>query len=118
MGNLTTHILDTTCGLAAAGVHIQLSRVNGDGTRTELHTTFSNDDGRCDAPLLSGESFVSGQYELEFAIGDYFAAKGVPMSEPRFLDVVVLRFGIADEDSHYHVPLLVTPYSYSTYRGS
>lgn len=118
MGNLTTHILDTTRGVAAADVQIQLSRVNTDGTRTVLHTTVSNDDGRCDAPLLTGEAFVSGQYELEFSVGDYFAANGVPMSEPRFLDVVVLRFGIADEDSHYHVPLLVTPYSYSTYRGS
>ncbi|RDL45163.1 hydroxyisourate hydrolase [Marinomonas piezotolerans] len=118
MGNLTTHILDTTRGLAAAGVSIQLTRVHADGSRSLLHTTVSNEDGRCDAPLLSGADFIAGQYELEFAVGDYFAANGVPLSEPRFLDVVVLRFGIADEGSHYHVPLLVTPYSYSTYRGS
>lgn len=118
MGQLTTHILDTTCGKAAAGVHIQLFRLSEAGQRQALMQTHSNADGRCDAPLLSGEAFVSGQYELEFAIGDYFAANGVPLSEPRFLDVVVLRFGIAEEGSHYHVPLLVTPYSYSTYRGS
>ncbi|MBM6550811.1 hydroxyisourate hydrolase [Marinomonas ostreistagni] len=118
MGYLTTHILDTTHGLAAAGVAITLFQLADDGTRSVVQRALSNDDGRCDAPLIEGDSFQVGRYELEFAIGDYFAKQGVEMPEPRFLDVVVLRFGIADEASHYHVPLLVTPYSYSTYRGS
>ncbi|SBS29291.1 5-hydroxyisourate hydrolase [Marinomonas aquimarina] len=118
MGYLTTHILDTTRGVAAAGVTIELYQLAEDGSRSLVQKTMSNDDGRCDAPLLDGEQFKIGRYELEFAIGDYFARQGIEMPEPRFLDVVVLRFGIADQDSHYHVPLLVTPYSYSTYRGS
>lgn len=118
MGYLTTHILDTTLGVAASGVSIELYQLTGDGTRSLIHKTISNHDGRCDAALLEGEHFKAGSYELEFSMGDYFAKQGVDMPEPRFLDVVVLRFGIADEDSHYHVPLLVTPYSYSTYRGS
>lgn len=118
MGYLTSHILDTTRGVAASGVAIELYQLAEDGTRSLVHKTFSNHDGRCDAPLLEGAEFKAGRYELEFAIGDYFAEQGIEMPEPRFLDVVVLRFGIANEDSHYHVPLLVTPYSYSTYRGS
>lgn len=118
MGYLTSHILDTTRGVAAAGVTIALYHLTEDGSRNLVQKTISNHDGRCDAPLLEGENFKAGCYELEFSIGDYFAEQGIDMPEPRFLDVVVLRFGIADEDSHYHVPLLVTPYSYSTYRGS
>lgn len=118
MGYLTTHILDTTRGVAASRVMLELYALAQDGSRKLLQQTFTNGDGRCDAPLLEGEAFQAGRYELEFAIGDYFAEQGIEMPEPRFLDVVVLRFGIADEDSHYHVPLLVTPYSYSTYRGS
>ena len=118
MGYLTTHILDTTRGVAASGVLIELYRLNDNGERTLLHRTQSNDDGRCDTPLLVDAEFCVGQYQLEFAIGDYFADQGDCMSEPRFLDVVVIRFGIGNADQHYHVPLIVTPYSYSTYRGS
>lgn len=118
MGYLTTHILDNTRGVAASGVIIELYKLADDGTRNWVAKTISNTDGRCDAPLLEGDAFLAGCYELAFSVGDYFAAQGVELPEPRFLDVVVLRFGISDEDSHYHVPLLVTPYSYSTYRGS
>lgn len=78
----------------------------------------SNQDGRCDQPLLDANAIAEGQYELEFSIGDYFAGLGVPLPEPRFLDVVPLRFGIAHKEQHYHVPLLVSPFSFSTYRGS
>lgn len=117
MGKLTTHILDTAAGRPAAGVAVVLHRLDG-GRRELLLRTRSNDDGRIDAPLLSGDALRAGTYELEFAVGDYFAAAGVTLPEPRFLDVVVLRFGIADPGAHYHVPLLVSPYGYSSYRGS
>ncbi|WP_425642144.1 hydroxyisourate hydrolase [Marinomonas gallaica] len=118
MGYLTTHILDNTRGVAASGVIIELYKLAEDGTRNLVSKTISNTDGRCDSPLLEGDAFQAGCYELAFLVGDYFAEKGVELPEPRFLDVVLLRFGVSDEDSHYHVPLLVTPYSYSTYRGS
>lgn len=122
MGALTTHILDTSGGRPAAGVAIRLYRLNDpqkDGAqKTLIHETHSNDDGRCDAPLLEGEGFLPGVYELVFAIGAYFDARGVALPEPKFLDEVVLRVGIADRDAHYHVPLLVSPFGYSTYRGS
>ncbi len=117
MGRLTTHILDTMHGRPAAGVAIRLLRIAAD-RRERLVAVRSNADGRVDAPLLDGSAFVAGAYELEFAIGDYFAAAGVMLPEPRFLDVVTIRFGIAEPDAHYHVPLLVSPYGYSTYRGS
>jgi len=117
MGRLTTHILDTANGCPGAGVAVSLYRVDGD-RRERLLNTVTNDDGRCDAPLLEGDALTAGVYELDFAAGDYFAARGVRLPEPRFLDVVTLRFGIADPAAHYHVPLLVSPWSYSTYRGS
>ena len=117
MGRLTTHILDTAHGRPGAGIVIQLHRLDGDRRRL-LGRFCSNDDGRCDAPLLAGEEFASGVYELDFAVGDYYAALGLALPQPRFIDVVTLRFGIADAAAHYHVPLLVSPYSYSTYRGS
>ena len=88
------------------------------GEREEILRTQTNDDGRCDKPLLEGEALVAGKYELVFAAGDYFRALGQPLPEPLFVDEVVLRFGIADPSLHYHVPLLVSPWSYSTYRGS
>lgn len=116
MGRLTTHILDTAHGCPGAGIGIRLYRI--DGARTLLAERTSNADGRCDAPLLQGDELVAGSYELEFAAGDYFAARGLSLPSPRFVDVVLLRFGIADAGAHYHVPLLVSPYSYSTYRGS
>jgi 5-hydroxyisourate hydrolase len=118
MGYLTTHILDTTKGVAAAEVKIQLYKHSEDGQRQLLHTTITNDDGRCDQPLLEAENFTVGVYELEFSIDKYFAKQGIEVTEPSFLNTVVIRFGISDEAAHYHIPLLVSPYSYSTYRGS
>jgi 2-oxo-4-hydroxy-4-carboxy-5-ureidoimidazoline decarboxylase len=116
-GRLSTHVLDTLSGKPAAGVVIRLFEV-GTSARSLLAKTITNNDGRTDAPLLSGAPLRAGTYELEFSIGDYFRSKGVPMAEPAFLDVVPLRFGIAEPEGHYHVPLLATPWSYSTYRGS
>ncbi|WP_118181388.1 hydroxyisourate hydrolase [Paraburkholderia phosphatilytica] len=117
MGKLTTHVLDTANGRPGAGIKVELFALVGD-TRRALKTTTTNDDGRCNEPLLEGAALVAGEYELVFHAGDYFAAAGAKVPEPRFVDRVVLRFGIADASSHYHVPLLVSPWSYSTYRGS
>jgi 5-hydroxyisourate hydrolase len=117
MGKLTTHVLDTANGRPGAGIKIELFALAGD-TRRALKTTTTNDDGRCREPLLEGSAFVAGEYELVFHAGDYFAATGAPLPQPRFVDRVVLRFGVADAAAHYHVPLLVSPWSYSTYRGS
>jgi 5-hydroxyisourate hydrolase len=117
MGKLTTHVLDTANGRPGAGIKVELFALAGD-TRRALKTTITNDDGRCDQPLLEGDALVAGEYELVFAAGDYFASIGTKVPEPRFVDRVVLRFGVADAGAHYHVPLLVSPWSYSTYRGS
>lgn len=116
-GFLTTHVLDTAKGVPAAGMTIDLYRIEGD-VRTHLATTVTNDDGRTDGPILPKEAFAVGVYELVFEAGDYLNASGVPREEPRFLDVVPIRFGISDPESHYHVPLLVSPFGMSTYRGS
>ncbi|WP_413615993.1 hydroxyisourate hydrolase [Halomonas cupida] len=117
MGRLTTHVLDTSRGCPGKGIRIDIFRINGD-ERIRLGEAVTNDDGRCDAPLLEGDAFTRGEYELVFHAGDYLRAQGVEASEPRFLDRIPLRFGVADDSEHYHVPLLVSPYSYSTYRGS
>lgn len=117
MGRLTTHILDTAHGRPGAGIAISLFRIEG-GQRVALGRCTSNHDGRCDAPLLEGEAMIAGIYELDFALGEYFAAAGAALPQPPFLDVVTLRFGIADAGAHYHVPLLASPWAYSTYRGS
>jgi hydroxyisourate hydrolase len=109
MGRLTTHVLDTARGRPAAGLEIELRR---DGRTLRRVTT--NADGRTDGPLLEGEELVPGVYELVFAVGDYFAEA----ADPPFLGQVPVRFGIADADAHYHVPLLASPWAYSTYRGS
>lgn len=116
-GRLTTHVLDTMTGLPAAGLLIELYRHEG-GSADLLLTARTNADGRCDAPLLEGERFVPGSYELLFHVGAYLRARGVTLPEPAFLDLVPIRFGIAEPERHYHVPLLVSPYGYSTYRGS
>ncbi|MDR6230926.1 5-hydroxyisourate hydrolase [Pseudomonas sp. SORGH_AS199] len=116
-GYLTTHVLDTTGGCPGADIAVRLYRLDG-VSRQALGEVRTNADGRGDVPLLQGEAFTAGTYELEFAVGDYYRRRGTTLEEPAFLDTVVLRFGIADEAAHYHVPLLVSPYSYSTYRGS
>ncbi len=118
MPNLSTHVLDTANGRPAAGVAVTLSRIAADGGATVLARTTTNADGRTGEPLLSGDAFRTGTYELAFAVGDYFRAQGADLPEPPFVDVVPLRFGIADPARHYHVPLLVSPWSFSTYRGS
>ena len=115
-GRLTTHVLDTASGLPAAGLGIELFRLLG-GERTHLKTVVTNADGRCDAPLLEGDDFETGEYELVFAAGNYLRGQGAELPEPAFLDIIPIRFGMA-EARHYHVPLLVSPYGYSTYRGS
>lgn len=115
MGRLTTHVLDTASGRPAAGLRILLKILDRpSGPPVEGVT---NADGRLDKPLLEGDAFRPGCYELLFHVGDYFRARGVSLADPAFLDIVPIRFGIAD-DAHYHVPLLVSPYGYSTYRGS
>ena len=116
MGRLTTHVLDTMHGRPGAGVAIRLYRV--DGERRLLKSALTNADGRCEAPLLEGAALERGAYELVFDIGAYFRGRGVALAEPPFLGEIVIRFGIAAPDEHYHVPLVVTPWSYSTYRGS
>lgn len=118
MGRLTTHVLDTAHGCPAAGVDIELFKLTDDGSRTPLKRVTTNADGRTDAPLLTGEDFKTGAFEIVFHAGGYFLAKGTPVSEPPFLDTIPIRFAIADPNGHYHVPLLVSPWSYSTYRGS
>lgn len=115
-GYLTTHVLDAAHGRPGTNIKVALYRI--DAERTLIKQVVTNDDGRCDEQLLAGEAFVAGVYELVFNAGDYYRTLGVELPEPAFLDQVVLRFGIADETEHYHVPLLVSPYSYSTYRGS
>lgn len=115
-GKLTTHVLDTASGRPAAGLRLTLYRLDGEA-RSEVRQAVTNADGRCDGPLLEEEAFQPGRYELVFSAGDYFRAQGVSLPEPAFLDEVPIRFGIA-ERSHYHVPLLISPYGYSTYRGS
>ncbi|MGE0004959.1 MAG: hydroxyisourate hydrolase [Parvibaculaceae bacterium] len=116
MGRLTTHILDTALGRPAQGLRIELWSL--DGEPSLLKTVTSNEDGRVDAPLLEGEGLKAGRYELRFHAGAYLKSKAAPLSDPPFLDVIPLRFGIADASQHYHVPLLLSPYGYSTYRGS
>ena len=116
-GYLTTHVLDTSSGAPAAGLAITLYRIEGEA-RTELAATITNADGRTDTPILPKGQFTTGTYELVFEAGAYLDAQGTPAEDPRFLDIVPIRFGISDADAHYHVPLLLSPFGYSTYRGS
>ena len=115
MGRLTTHVLDTAQGCPGRDIELRLFDLRQE--RNLLLTTRTNADGRTDKPLLEGERFQLGGYELEFDVGSYFREAGLVLAEPPFLDVVVIRFQLA-EDDHYHVPLLVSPWSYSSYRGS
>jgi 5-hydroxyisourate hydrolase len=113
---LTTHVLDTATGRPAAGLAVSIRRAGKHGTA--LASLVTNADGRGDRPLLEGEAMAAGMYDLIFEAGAYFDALGLDLPEPKFLDQVIIRFGIADTNAHYHVPLLLSPFGYSTYRGS
>ena len=115
-GFLTTHILDTARGRPAAGMTIDLYRIEEE-TRTLLKSMVTNVDGRTDSPILPTDEFVTGTYELVFHAGDYLKATNKDLPDPLFLDIVPIRFGMSEQD-HYHVPLLISPYGFSTYRGS
>lgn len=119
MGRLSTHVLDTTRGKPGAGIAIAVFRIEN-SQRQLICNVVTNSDGRCDKPLLDGDALSTGVYELEFAVGPYFEAlePSELKKDVRFLDDVVIRFGVPAADEHYHVPLLITPFSYSTYRGS
>lgn len=114
MGKLTTHILDLTSGKPAANVKIEVKRL-GESILKEVYT---NNDGRVNVPLLAGEELVSGEYVMEFHAGDYFASKNMNAADQPFLTIVTVRFHIADPDTHYHIPLLLSPFGYQVYRGS
>ena len=116
-GYLTTHVLDTARGVPAEGIAITLYRIGGQ-TREAVASTVTNADGRTDSPILPRDAFATGTYELVFAAGDYLRRHGLAGDEPLFLDEVPIRFGMNDAGAHYHVPLLLSPYGYSTYRGS
>jgi 5-hydroxyisourate hydrolase len=117
MGKLTTHVLDTMHGIPGANIQVELFRIEGE-VLTKVKALTTNADGRTDAPVLAGEDFVIGKYQLVFHVANYYRDKGVEIDEIPFLDDVVIRFGLSEKTSHYHVPLLVSPYSFSTYRGS
>lgn len=122
MGHLSTHILDTTRGKPGAGIKLVVERIEN-GQRSVVSQAVTNDDGRCDKPLLEGSDFVAGEYEIQFAVGSYLKSTAASNHQhsndaPLFLDTVVIRFGVASADEHYHVPLLISPFAYSTYRGS
>jgi len=116
-GRVTTHVLDTALGKPAAGVKIMLYRVNGN-SHQKIAETVTNADGRTDAPMLDGAKLTVGSYELVFCAGDYLRASGQSTGEVLFLDEIPIRFGVPDAGQHYHVPLLISPFAYSTYRGS
>ncbi|WP_457329823.1 hydroxyisourate hydrolase [Rhizobacter sp. P5_C2] len=117
MGKLTTHVLDTMNGCPAAGMAVRLYRIDG-STPQLLRSVQLDADGRAGGPLLEGADFIAGRYRLVFELADYFRARGVALPDPPFLDSVPLDFGLADTSAHYHVPLLASPWAYSTYRGS
>jgi len=117
MGKLSTHVLDTALGKPAAGLSIDLFYLGGE-SRQHLATFVTNADGRTDEPLLMAEDMVTGVFELVFHVGAYFDALGLELPEPKFLKDIPVRFGISNETENYHVPLLVSPFAYSTYRGS
>lgn len=116
-GYLTTHVLDTARGCPAAGLKIMLYKVSGNSHK-KLLEVVTNDDGRTDTPILPADKFKTGTYELVFCAGDYLRASGQAAEDPLFLDEIPIRFGMSDAEAHYHVPLLLSPFSFSTYRGS
>jgi len=117
-GRLSTHVLDTHSGKPAAGIAIELTELSELGASRVVTRTVTNSDGRTDQPLIGGRPVPIGRYELTFSVGEYFAERQVPMSDPPFLDQIPLRFSVSEPEGHLHVPLLVTPWSYATYRGS
>lgn len=118
MGRLSTHVLDTANGCPAAGMRIEFLEAKPDGGWVMLAAVHTNTDGRTDKPLLAGDDFRTGRFQLRFHVAEYFRARGTALAEPPFLDIVPLHFGMSEPDGHYHVPLLCSPFSYSTYRGS
>ncbi len=118
MGKLTTHVLDTANGCPAAGMRVGLFRIDAGGVARELKSLALNADGRADSPLLEGGALAPGRYRLVFGVAAYFRSRRTALDDPPFLDEVPLDFGIASASQHYHVPLLASPWSYSTYRGS
>jgi 2-oxo-4-hydroxy-4-carboxy-5-ureidoimidazoline decarboxylase len=117
-GRLSTHVLDTHSGKPAAGIAIELIELSELGTSRVVTRAITNQDGRTDVPLIGGRPVPIGRYELKFAVADYFTARGVSLSDPPFLDRIPLHFSASEPEGHLHVPLLVTPWSYATYRGS
>lgn len=117
MARLSTHVLDTSRGTPAAGIEVELHLL-GEGDRWLVASAVTNRDGRTDVPLVAGDRIEPGVYELRFHAGTYFRRVGVPLGDPPFLDIIVIRFGVSDPEGHYHVPLLLSPYGYSTYKGS
>jgi 2-oxo-4-hydroxy-4-carboxy-5-ureidoimidazoline decarboxylase len=117
-GRLSTHVLDTHSGRPAAGISIELTELSDLGEARVVARAITNGDGRTDQPLIGGRPVPIGRYELTFHVGAYFADRGVPLSDPPFLDRIPLHFSVSDPEGHLHVPLLVTPWSYATYRGS
>ena len=117
MGKLTTHVLDTVAGRPAAGMRLDFALLDPAGSRF-MQTVHTNAEGRTDAPLLAGDRMRAGEFELVFHVAAYFRGQGVVLADPPFLDRVPIRFAIADPNAHYHVPLLCSPWAYSTYRGS
>jgi 5-hydroxyisourate hydrolase len=115
MGRLTTHVLDVEAGIPAQAMRVEL---HGGSPSARIATAITESDGRCAKPMVEGEAFRRGEYALSFHVGAYFRARGALLADPPFLDIVVIRFGIADAAAHYHVPLLVSQWSYTTYRGS
>ena len=117
MGRLTTHVVDLSSGSPAGGMTVELAAIDG-AVRRPVASVKTNRDGRCDGALLEGDRFTAGVWQLEFHVAEYFKSRRVPLAKLPFLDIVTVRFGVASPEQSYHVPLLVTPWSYSTYRGS
>ncbi len=118
MGRLSTHVLDTAHGCPASGMRIEFLEAKPGGGWEKLADLMTNADGRTDAPVMSGETFRTGAFQLRFHVAAYFRARGIDLPDPPFLDIVPLHFGMAEPEGHYHVPLLCSPFAYSTYRGS